>query len=233
MSRSASKPIIHESILDNLREYIQQNDLHHGDLIPPERELAALWNVSRCSIREVLHSLELAGAINRRSRRGTIISNNDPTIFLNSAQSLVPPKNDSLLQLMEARRIIEVAVLPLVIERATEDDFARMEEANRLMLEAVKKGVDCTQHDIDLHKAILAAADNRYLIQFGDVVQELGRVSSGSDYDNDMEIVHRHNQLIIALRNRNLDDARKLLDTQLVMPAVSAEEWEAVIHPDT
>ncbi len=53
-----------DDILDNLDE---------GDAVPPERELAARFGVSRETVRQALHELLVEGRIERRGR-GTVVS---------------------------------------------------------------------------------------------------------------------------------------------------------------
>ncbi len=48
-------------------------DLAEGDAVPPERELAARFGVSRETVRQALHELLVEGRIERRGR-GTVVS---------------------------------------------------------------------------------------------------------------------------------------------------------------
>lgn len=48
-------------------------NLEEGDAVPPERELAARFGVSRETVRQALHELLVAGRIERRGR-GTVVS---------------------------------------------------------------------------------------------------------------------------------------------------------------
>lgn len=48
-------------------------DLAEGDAVPPERELAARFGVSRDTVRQALHELLVEGRIERRGR-GTVVS---------------------------------------------------------------------------------------------------------------------------------------------------------------
>jgi GntR family transcriptional regulator, transcriptional repressor for pyruvate dehydrogenase complex len=58
-----------EQILLQVEEAIISGDLKPGDRLPPERELAQTFGVSRASVREALRVLEMFGVIN--ARRGT------------------------------------------------------------------------------------------------------------------------------------------------------------------
>src|SRR5262245_35737920 len=63
-----SKPYLVRTAVDDLLA-----DLTEGDSVPPERELAARFGVSRETVRQALHELLVEGRIERRGR-GTVVS---------------------------------------------------------------------------------------------------------------------------------------------------------------
>jgi len=63
-----SKPYLVRTAVDDLLL-----DLAEGDTVPPERELAARFGVSRETVRQALHELLVEGRIERRGR-GTVVS---------------------------------------------------------------------------------------------------------------------------------------------------------------
>src|ERR1700751_1445153 len=63
-----SKPYLVRTAVDNLLA-----DLTEGDSVPPERELATRFGVSRETVRQALHELLVEGRIERRGR-GTVVS---------------------------------------------------------------------------------------------------------------------------------------------------------------
>jgi GntR family transcriptional regulator len=63
-----SKPYLVRTAVDDLLA-----DLVEGDTVPPERELATRFGVSRETVRQALHQLLVEGRIERRGR-GTVVS---------------------------------------------------------------------------------------------------------------------------------------------------------------
>ena len=57
-----------------LRQKIENNEWRPHDPIPPERELEALYNVSRTTVREALNYLANQGYIYREHGRGTFVA---------------------------------------------------------------------------------------------------------------------------------------------------------------
>ena len=54
-----------------LHRYIKQMDLREGTKLPTERELAALFAVSRSTVRDALEDMEADGVVIRQHGKGT------------------------------------------------------------------------------------------------------------------------------------------------------------------
>ena len=98
-----------EKILLQLEEAISSHDLAAGDRLPPERELASRFQVSRASVREALRVLEALGLV--RVRRG---ADNGATLLerpVNALETLFrfhfALDHVSLENLVEFRAVIE------------------------------------------------------------------------------------------------------------------------------
>ena len=83
-----------EDIIVQVENAILEGRLRVGDRLPPERELAEIFNVSRASVREALRVLEAFGVLSARrgtgAESGSIVSaqNGSP---LSGLLRLVPP----------------------------------------------------------------------------------------------------------------------------------------------
>ena len=64
-----------------LQARIQNGALKSGDKLPSERELCALFNTTRITVRESLAQLEASGVIYRADRRGWFVTPDDPEIL--------------------------------------------------------------------------------------------------------------------------------------------------------
>jgi DNA-binding FadR family transcriptional regulator len=95
-----------------------------GDLLPPERSLAAEFGANRRTVQAALAGLERDGLIARRRGSGShvIWSAAHP-----APGRVFPTPSVSPLDAFEVRLVIEPHVCGLVVARATEEDFARME----------------------------------------------------------------------------------------------------------
>ncbi len=58
MEKLTRGPLLNRVIQDQIKQYIMDNRLGSGDLLPPEGQLAADLGVSRGSVREAIKALE-------------------------------------------------------------------------------------------------------------------------------------------------------------------------------
>src|SRR5262245_14245058 len=98
-----------EEILLQLEQAFVSSDLAAGDRLPPERELAARFKVSRTSVREAMRVLEALGLV--RVRRGA----DNGAVFLERPNNAIEPlfrfhlalQHASVENLIEFRTVIE------------------------------------------------------------------------------------------------------------------------------
>jgi DNA-binding FadR family transcriptional regulator len=64
---------IYEEIVRQVKQLIGEGRLKSGDRLPPERDLAEKFMVSRTSVREALRALQSRGLIEIRAGEGTFI----------------------------------------------------------------------------------------------------------------------------------------------------------------
>jgi DNA-binding GntR family transcriptional regulator len=72
IDKSSPIPAYHQLTL-LLRTKIQSGEWAEGNKIPKEEDLAALYRVSRVTVRQALEHLEIEGLINRLKRKGTFV----------------------------------------------------------------------------------------------------------------------------------------------------------------
>src|SRR5207253_1036600 len=106
-------------IVEQIHALIREGRWVPGDQIPPERELAERFRVSRTSVREALRALEMQGIIDSRQGGGTFVRTAD-------TEALVPPLAAAILrgrrelaEVLEVRELIEPGIARLAATRAT------------------------------------------------------------------------------------------------------------------
>jgi GntR family transcriptional regulator, transcriptional repressor for pyruvate dehydrogenase complex len=153
-----------EDILLQLEESLAANDLAAGDRLPPERELAAKFNVSRASVREALRVLEALGLV--RVRRGA----DNGAVFLERPNNALEPlfrfhlalEHASVENLIEFRTVIEAWTVQAAAELRQPGPLADAEAALRGMKEGGREPPAFLPLDLEFHLAIARAAANPF-----------------------------------------------------------------------
>ena len=65
---------IYLQLFNIIQKQIEDGKLVPGDMLPSEMEFCSAYHISRTTVRQALHELELIGAIERKRGLGTFIS---------------------------------------------------------------------------------------------------------------------------------------------------------------
>ncbi|MDD4519241.1 MAG: GntR family transcriptional regulator [Limnochordia bacterium] len=125
-----------EQVEYEIKKYILENNLRPGDPLPTETEMAEMLGTSRTTVREALRVLQFLGVVKTKQRMGPVVADTNLDILVDYFVFSLQFGDPSLQEFAEARRIIETAILSLVVERATAEDFQLMKS----IVEAGAKG---------------------------------------------------------------------------------------------
>lgn len=156
---------ISEMIADQIRSLIRSGELRPGDRLPAERDLCQQFGVSRVTVRDALRLLEGTGLISTRvgARGGATVK--APT-GSNIGEGLLDMVSLAALgadEVTEARLVLEMGIVPLVCERATEADIAELRAICEEGDQALANGHYDVSHSADFHIRFARAAHNRAL----------------------------------------------------------------------
>lgn len=159
-------------IVRHLLAAVRGGELQPGDRLPAERSLAEQLGVGRPTLREALRALQLLGVLDIRHGGGVFVADSEPDGLLGPAHLLLNPDEHDLDTILEARKVIEGALLAFVA-RTIDDEHIERLEANLAKFEALLDEVDDANVDkARLHelaqefRAIIeAAVDNPILIR--------------------------------------------------------------------
>lgn len=217
-SPSLTRQPLARQVLQSLLQNIAARGLAANDRLPTERELAAELQVSRNTVREALGSLEAIGAVTRSPKRGAVLQPVDLSALAGISQVFLLRSAADFEELLVARRAFEIGLLPLVAAHATPDDFRQMEAANAMIQAEVAAGWLPLDGDLAFHKAILNASHNRFLIQFGRLLEEFFRAARSRTAPNESvyrRTLREHQQIARALAAGNVREAQRLMEGHL------------------
>lgn len=207
-----------QQVLRSLVRQIAAHNLGVGDRLPTERDLAAELGVSRSTVREALRSLEAIGAVTRRPKRGAVLAPVDFGLVAEISQALMLRSTADLRELLGARCLLELGLLPLVVQQAGAADYEAMEAANRQGEAELAAGWLPVEGDLAFHRALLQASHNRFVIQFGALLDEFFRSIQPRLKSNpaaSQRTLAEHRKIISALKAGNARKAQRLMEKHL------------------
>ena len=101
---------IYEAIVRQVKAMIAEGRLKSGDQLPPERDLAEKFVVSRTSVREALRALESLGLIEIRPGEGTFVREVSVESLIEPLALLMLSQREAIGELFEARRLLEPSI---------------------------------------------------------------------------------------------------------------------------
>jgi len=164
---AVSRPTLYVEVAGQIRSAILDGTIPSGEKLPPERELARQFGVSRASVREALRHLQAQGLVAPGGRTSPLQSAGSDQAALRFREALTHVaqlQGVSLGDLVELRVAIEGAAL---LRAAAAPVAAHLDEA-RAALAIMERGEasaeEFRQADVAFHVALVAAAGNQALL---------------------------------------------------------------------
>ena len=213
-----STPLVSERLSDRLAgrliSKIGSGALKPGDRLPTEQQLAATHGVSRTVVREAMHQLKSRSLVVARQGSGVFVAPtpvNQPLAFdpavLDSVQSVV--------HVIEVRRVLEGEIAALAAERATRTQIAQLRRSLKAIDTAVAEGRDGVAEDMAFHRVIGESAGNpqfRLLLGFLEqYLREGMRITRGNEArrrDFMQSVQEEHRAMVEAIAARDPAAAR-------------------------
>jgi GntR family transcriptional repressor for pyruvate dehydrogenase complex len=164
---------IYEEIVRQVKQLITEGKLRSGDRLPPERDLAEKFMVSRTSVREALRALESRGLVDIRAGEGAFIRDVSVEALIEPLALVILPHREAVGELFEARRLLEPAIAALAARRATRDELVEMERILDEQAKEVGQGRTGVSQDTALHAAIAHSAHNRAITRIVGALMDL------------------------------------------------------------
>jgi GntR family transcriptional repressor for pyruvate dehydrogenase complex len=159
------KANLSDIVIEKIKAAIRNGDLKPGDRIPSHDELCKRWGISRTTIREALNKLESVGILTKYQGRGTYINDITPENMISSADFGTLLDRSGVLQLLEARKLVETAIVGLSAQRRTEAELVALGELLEELEQANRENnhVHYSKADHEFHLYISKISKNQFL----------------------------------------------------------------------
>ncbi len=176
---SLHREAMSDQITERVLSLIREQHLHPGDKLPPERELASLMGVSRATVREALRSLSMMNVVELRHGSGTFVTSLETELLVERFDMVFSLNDNSFLDLIEARKIIEPGATFLAVQRITEEETARFEAILVRSWHCLKtQPIEFPKLDVEFHMLMAECSHNALLTRIMQAVARLSIASS-------------------------------------------------------
>ncbi|WP_041081108.1 FadR/GntR family transcriptional regulator [Thermotoga profunda] len=207
-------------IVNQIISSISKGELQPGSLLPSERDLAQMFNVSRVVVREAISALSLLGIIQKKWGKGNFISENvNLSLIRNSVKHLIVVKEQEVIEVVEARMAVECELAALAAVRRTSTDLNRLKKALDDYLKSSRESPKRVELDLSFHMTIAEIARSRILEGLQKVLSEkyFSIMQIGTRLDDAMKSAEQeHTQIFEAIRNSDEAMAREVMRSHLV-----------------
>jgi DNA-binding FadR family transcriptional regulator len=151
-----------QAIVEQIRALLRDGRLAPGDRLPSERDLCRQFGVSRVTVREALRILETGGLITIKvgAHGGAFVTSPTSDQVGAGLADLMALSPMTAAEVTEARLVFELGIVPLVIERATDEDIAELRRMTDEHLRCTKAGKYTMEMSADFHTAVAACTHN-------------------------------------------------------------------------
>ena len=188
--------------------------------LPPERQLAEEFGVSRPSIRDALRVLTTREMLEARQGDGYYVSDQLQRAFVGGWQDLLQHHEYLESDVLDFRRSLEGMLAAVAAERRTDTDLERIAYwLQQIDVAVAQKSVKLqSQADVNFHQAIAEASHNVLFIQLSASLlrilhqhtqQNLANMFSVDD-DAKLSLRVQHWAILEAIRSKDSEQARQL-----------------------
>jgi GntR family transcriptional repressor for pyruvate dehydrogenase complex len=213
----------YEIIVEKIEEFFLNGGLKSGDKLPPERELAARFGVSRTSVREALQALEISGSIEIRQGGGSFIRTSEVQLVSDAlSTTIIQAESNLVYEMLELRRALEVESVSLAAQRATSADLEKIRQSLEQMVSSGKDIEAGVQADLYFHLHIVMASHNKLLINLMQTLTERMEITIRTtrghrlvDTNRFEDTLQEHKDIYVAIASGNAPEAKQLMEEHI------------------
>ncbi|CAG7650851.1 HTH-type transcriptional regulator LutR [Paenibacillus solanacearum] len=214
---------IHEVIADQLKERIVAGELQPGEKLPSTKELSERFQVGRSTVREALSGLKAMGLVESRQGEGSYVRSIDSQDVALPEFNALLMSRETVIELIEARKALEVSNAALAAEKRTEEDLRKFEAVLKRMEEHLGDEVEGERSDIEFHLVLAQATHNSIMMRMIDsissqmqtAIRETRRLQMYASRTVSHRLWQEHLAVYEAIRQQDADAAQEHMRSHL------------------
>ncbi|HZD71149.1 MAG TPA: FCD domain-containing protein [Actinomycetes bacterium] len=155
-------------IVQQIQDAIRSGRLKSGDRLPPERDLAERFGVSRVTMRDALRNLEVLGLIQIRvgAAGGAFVTSPGAEVVAEGLTNLMLLSSLKPAEIAEARLVLELGSAALAAVRATDEDIDALRTMVREAQASLADGTYERSMSLRFHLQVAQIARNKAIRLF-------------------------------------------------------------------
>jgi GntR family transcriptional repressor for pyruvate dehydrogenase complex len=211
-----------DEAIERIKEMIVSGELRPGDRLPKEADLAERLGLSRNSLREAVRALSFIRVLDVRHGDGTYVTSLQPEVLLDTVGFVLDfHRDDSVLNLLEVRRILEPPATAMAAARMTAEQLAAL----GALVEGGGDLTDVVENDLEFHRQIAIGSGNPALASLIDSLSaptRRARVWRGLTQEGAVgRTIEQHRAIHRALEARDAELARSWATVHIA----GLEDW--------
>jgi len=214
-----------DEAIERIKEMIVSGELRPGDRLPKEADLAERLGLSRNSLREAVRALSLIRILDVKHGDGTYVTSLQPEVLLDTVGFILDfHRDDSVLHMLEVRRILEPAATAMAASKMTDHQLVEL----GVLVDSISSATDVNDliaSDLEFHRQIAIGSGNPVLASLMESLSAptlRARVWRGLTQEGAVARTHEQHQAILqALLAREPELARSWATVHIA----GVEDW--------
>lgn len=218
-----------DEVFNRLFQDISSGKLGEGHRFPNQDAMAEEFGVSRTTVREAVNKLTVLGFLTAKPGVGTVVAKSSPSEVLTSIGQYYFLQHINVQEFVEARLYLEKVAIRLAVQRATDQDVAKLQRILLDQGESIAVGDTrlFSELDVEFHRALIESGKNELLMQFLDIIWDGLREFITAVCVHLRDSVARaftfHNTIVKTITDRDIVKAEKTMVSHIRDVAVNIE----------
>jgi GntR family transcriptional repressor for pyruvate dehydrogenase complex len=152
-----------EKTVQHLLGWLRDGTFKPGSKLPSQNELVEQLGISRTGVREALQVMSALNLVEIRPGSGCFVKTVATEYIVHPDVLAILLEKESILEVIEVRKILEAGTAALAAERAVEADYWIIEDVLGLIAKAIDRGESVAGLTPEVHIAIAKATHNPVL----------------------------------------------------------------------
>ena len=214
---------IYEQVATRIKQQIVDGKYQPGEKLPSTRELSERYEVGRSTVREALSALKAMGLVETHQGEGSYVRTmNASDMSMPDLASLLMDR-ETVIELIEARKALEVANAAIAAERRTEADLHQFEAILESMRENLGNEEEGERADMQFHLTLAEATHNSIMArllatisnQMETAIRETRRLQMYANKSVSAQLWREHQEIFEAIRDQDAHAAQERMKQHL------------------